>query len=755
MRHIKLFAMVLAIAGAASIASAQIVNENFDSLNVGANPHSLAGWEGWYGDAGVGGSVTDEQAYSGNHSLRFTRPVDLVPYWESPTSGKWILVTMQYVPSAATSGDAYYGVLSSYEESTAGTAGWITEVISDFASGDVRISGGDTARVPLVRDAWAEIKVELDFDAQLGTFYYNNELLGTREATSLSGLDLWANSDAVMYFDDFWLGSMAMYKVQASKLFPEDGVSDVARDVTLGWKSGFFADKHDVYFGTVLSDVIDATREKTLGVLVSQGQSPTTYEPDGLLEFGQTYYWRVDEVNGAPDFTVFPGEVQSFTAEPYSIQIAADAMTVTASSTFANSDVNKIIDGSGLDEDGLHSNSPAHMWMSGSPDPSPSLTFELDQMQKLDKMLIWNSNNSAEPAVGWGIKDVDIQISLDGVDWTSIPDVSPLTQGPGNVPSEAQVIDMQLVQAKYVRFDILNNWGGLLPQYSVSEVQIYSLPTQARMPSPASGAVDILPDAVVTWRAGREAERHIIYVGANAEAVADGSALSVSSNTNSLALAALDLQLGETYYWRVDEVNEAETPAITTGVVWSLNTATRLTVDDFEGYNNLSPDRPFQTWLDGFGYSSDEFFPVAYQGNGTGAGIGHDIWSLTSPHFGGAIMETATTINGSRQALPFYFSGDSQTDRTFASPQDWTLGGVTTLSISVHGNTNLGAADQLYLMINNTQVMYDGDLSDPTYTPWHVDLTALGIDLTSVTSLSFGVESTGSGMILLDDIVLE
>jgi len=118
-------------------------------------------------------------------------------------------------------------------------------------------------------------------------------------------------------------------------------------------------------------------------------------------------------------------------------------------------------------------------------------------------------------------------------------------------------------------------------------------------------------------------------------------------------------------------------------------------------------------------------------------------------------METTTTIDGSRQALPFYFSGASQTDRTFASPRDWTLGGVTTLSISVHGNTNLSAADQLYIKINDTKVMYNGDLSDPTYTPWHVDLTALGINLTSITSLSFGVESTGSDMILLDDILLE
>jgi len=44
-------------------------------------------------------------------------------------------------------------------------------------------------------------------------------------------------------------------------------------------------------------------------------QSPASYD-FGRLEFGQSYYWRVDEVNGAPDFTTFKGDVWSFTTEP-------------------------------------------------------------------------------------------------------------------------------------------------------------------------------------------------------------------------------------------------------------------------------------------------------------------------------------------------------------------------------------------------------------------------------------------------------
>ena len=135
MNNLRLLVVLVGVTLVASpIASAQLLDENFDSLNVGTNMQSVAGWEGWYGDESVAGHVTDEQAHSGDNSLRFTRPVDATPFWTSPTSGNWVLSTMQYVPSAASGGDAYYGVLHSYQEGTAGSAGWITEVISDFAA---------------------------------------------------------------------------------------------------------------------------------------------------------------------------------------------------------------------------------------------------------------------------------------------------------------------------------------------------------------------------------------------------------------------------------------------------------------------------------------------------------------------------------------------------------------------------------------------------------------------------------------------
>jgi hypothetical protein len=216
--------------------------------------------------------------------------------------------------------------------------------------------------------------------------------------------------------------------------------------------------------------------------------------------------------------------------------------------------------------------------------------------------------------------------------------------------------------------------------------------------------------------------------------------------------------LGEAYTWRVDEVNESEAMSVWPGPLWDFSTASFLTVDDFESYSNRSPNRPFQVWLDGFGYSADEFFPVAYPGNGTGAGIGHDIWSPSSPHFDGSIMETGNVLPGSSQSMPFYYTNTggiaSQTERTFTESQDWTIGGAKTLSMAFFGQP--GNTGTLYAKINNTKVTYPYDpthIARDAWQAWNIDLSSLNVQ--NVTKLQIGVDGTGaSGMILIDDIRL-
>ncbi|MCF7975349.1 MAG: discoidin domain-containing protein [Phycisphaerae bacterium] len=585
---------------------------------------------------------------------------------------------------------------------------------------------------------------------------------GNKPALDQSQFDTLNISSVKFFIDEIRIGTtfediIGGAPTKAKDPQPQPDAVDVLRDSVLVWTPGDYADTHDVYLGMVFDDVNEASRNDPRNVLVHQGDIASTYDP-GQLVFGTTYYWRIDEVNAPPSSTVYKGNVWSFTVEPVSIPVAVDVSKVTASSFTDANPAGLIVDGSGLTGN-MHSDDSDAMWLSAATDPSPWLMFEFDTVEKLDKVLIWNSNSKSEAFVGWGIKDVNIETSLDGVDWTGLGQTSQVSRAPGNTTyAEPQALDLGLVLAKYVRINILSNWGGLLPQYGVSEIQFYGLPVFARTPDPASGAENVLPDAEATWRPGREAVQHTLYLGTDSSAVADGSASSVTSTTNSLDLEALDLQLDQTYYWRVDEVNEAETEPVWQGPVWSFSTVPYVTIDDFEGYTNRSPNRPFQTWLDGYGYSADDFFPVEYGGNGTGAGVGHDIWGPGSPYFNGSIMEKTITVEGSSQSLPLYYSNAGVTphmDRTWAVPQDWTVGGAQTLVLYLYGDP--GNTGQPFVQVNNgAKVSYDGPASAMTtdaWTQWHVDLASLGANLQNVTQLSIGVQG-GSGMILIDDIRL-
>ncbi|MHC4632031.1 MAG: hypothetical protein ACYS9C_12300, partial [Planctomycetota bacterium] len=192
--------------------------------------------------------------------------------------------------------------------------------------------------------------------------------------------------------------------VLASLPSPPDKATDVPRDVVLGWKPGIFAppvNGHKVYLSENFSDVNDG-----IGGVV---QDANSYAPTQLLDFGKTYYWRVDEVNAPPDSTIFEGEVWQFTTEPFAYPI--ENITATASSSNANAGPENIINGSGLDDSGLlHGKQSESMWLSDASGPQPSwIEFQFDKVYKLHEMWVWNSNESWELALGLGFKDVTIE----------------------------------------------------------------------------------------------------------------------------------------------------------------------------------------------------------------------------------------------------------------------------------------------------------------------------------------------------------
>ena len=93
----------------------------------------------------------------------------------------------------------------------------------------------------------------------------------------------------------------------------------------------------------------------------------------------------------------------------------------------------------------------------------------------------------------------------------------------------------------------------------------------------------------------------------------------------------------------------------------------------------------------------------------------------------------------------------------FDPPQDWTKYGIKTLTIWFQGQS-ANTATQMYVKINDTKVLYEGDAENLMQKPWQlwrIDLTELtGANLTSVTKLTIGFENGGKGTLYIDDITL-
>jgi len=529
--------------------------------------------------------------------------------------------------------------------------------------------------------------------------------------------------------------------VTATSPNPADGATDVVRDIVLRWAPASIAKTHDVYLGTSFQDVNEATRMTPKGVLVALGQDANSYDPDGLLNFGQTYFWRVDEVNG---IDVWKGQVWSFEVEPYAYPLMV--VQASASSTLAGlHSVNRTIDRSGITVDAngndVHSAASTDMWKSGflTPPASAWLKYSFDAAYTLHELLIWNANEYGEEFQGVGIKDISIGISLDGEVWTPLGDFE-VPQGPGQPNySGNEPIDLGDVEAQHVKLLIHSNWGGIIPQFSVSEVEFSYLPVKAREPKPNDGATAVDPDILLGWRPGRKAASHTLTLSTDPEAV-------VKTTEHAYDTTALDLQLGQTYSWVVTEVNEASTPSVWEGDVWTFTTVEPLVFDDMESYRDKEGFEIWATWLDGSEFGTND--PT----NGSIVGAN----PLLSDY-------RAATGLGRGQSLPIWFDNTtvlySEATR-FVDNEDWTRHGIESLSLYFRKGANNTGGGQVYVKINDKQVVYQ----DPTDVPpgwqtdqwiqWIIDLSAVGTDLTNVTKIMVGVKGANAkGVLYVDDIV--
>jgi hypothetical protein len=540
--------------------------------------------------------------------------------------------------------------------------------------------------------------------------------------------------DDVRWYEGDYVPTVVKINGSAWDLDPKDGASDVPRDATLSWTPGPFAQTHNVFFGTSFEDVNSATAA-TESVEASMGQTETTFAPAGLLEYGRTYWWRVDEVNAPPDATVFKGAVWSFTAEPYAYQVTNIQATASSSDKATNGPQNTV-NGSGL-TDGGHSTATTDMWVTktGAAGP-PWIQYEFDRPYALQEMLVWNYNVDFELVLGYGFKDVTIEYSLNGTDWTLLGDVQfeQATAQSGYAPSAA--IPLDNIYARFVRLSPQSNWSLMgLKQYGLSEVQFFQVPVLAREPQPADGAAGVSLEPTLSWRPGREAVSQEVYFSADRQAVTDGTAPSGHATGNRYQPGSLDY--GRVYYWRVDEVNEAASPSVREGDVWSFSTTESFVVDDFEGYNDEegTGTRIYESWSDGYADGSS----------------GSLVGNLDPP------FAEQDIVHSGNQSLPMEYNNAgapffSETTRTFSPAQDWTVKGVTDLILWVRGNQAAMApvtetAGQMTVTGEGTDIW---DVADQ-FTFVHKTLSGDGVITARVTGKGSGSSTWAKGGVMIRD----
>jgi len=303
---------------------------------------------------------------------------------------------------------------------------------------------------------------------------------------------------------------------------------------------------------------------------------------------------------------------------------------------------------------------------------------------------------------------------------------------------------------KYVKITANSNWAGILDQYGLSEVLFSSIPIFATEPSPDSGATDVTVVPTLSWKSGREAVEHNVYISADEQDLIDGTATGTTLTENSYS-ASLDLD--STYYWQIEEVNNAETLTNWSGDIWSFSTQEFFVVDDFESFDEDS-NLIYETWEDGYDNQSVNGSIIGY--------------------IRGDTLDDSTVYDGD-QSAPLYYNNNtadySEVTVNIADlqvGQDWTAHGVTTLVLYFYGDSS-NVEQQMYVKVNGAKVLYDGDPLDitrPRWKQWTIDLAEFGEGLSDVTEISIGFDRIerefssitylegGQGMVYVDGIRL-
>ncbi len=313
-------------------------------------------------------------------------------------------------------------------------------------------------------------------------------------------------------------------------------------------------------------------------------------------------------------------------------------------------------------------------------------------------------------------------------------------------------------------FDIVGGWDvtiGWRPSQtdrpfigSIDDVRIYDnvltqaeireliRPPVAHNPVPADRAEHIESTPTLSWSPGKYAALHNVYFGTDSNSL---PLVSGNQPLDSNSYGPVAVELGTTYFWRIDEVNDVHPNSPWNGQVWSFEVQEYQLVDDFSSYADTND--LLLAWVDG-------------NDNGTGSTI-----SLEA-EFAGNSMKCVYD----NSLYPWY----SKVERRYSTPQDWTAGGAKALELRFRGDAN-NSPEQMYVALEDTggksSVVTHGEpnaLIQEEWEGWQIwnislqdFVDANNVDLANIKKLAIGIGDgvdpsplTSTGNVYFDDIQL-
>ena len=318
-----------------------------------------------------------------------------------------------------------------------------------------------------------------------------------------------------------------------------------------------------------------------------------------------------------------------------------------------------------------------------------------------------------------------------------------------------------------------------LSERKIQEVMRGGDLTIAWNPKPVNHCADAAFNAILSWLPGdyaADTNGHDVYFGTDFDEVSEANSTNhLNVDYNNVDDVNYDpglLTLGQTYYWRVDEVNDACQPYLWKGKIWTFTVADYITIDDMENYVE--------------GYTKTDY---------TIAGsLGSYGWeTLLNGHSDGSYLDLVTPTrnswkpsHGGMQAMAYLYFNEGAYYSEIANhfvldPCDWTYAGIKMLTLWFYGdplNDPHGRTQQMYVGLedadsNYAEVRYgDNEGEDMNnvkieeYQQWNMPLSWFttanpDLDLTRMKKLYIGfgdrtntTELGSDGCVYFDDIRL-